>query len=327
VFLVASYLLGHFVFLIGSAVLDPLYDWARRATEAGDVRRLAMGKRRASAAARLAARTMFPHETDGALRTALRLKEDRLGHPAADGVNAFQWCRAQLMLGHQEALAVVQRFEADSKFFRSLVIVLVAVALVEAADRHVWATIAALAFGILALMRYADQRLKSTNQAYWLLITLHGDELRAQAADRARAQAGERTWTHAGGVVVRSTPGGVEYLLVSAKQRDGWVLPKGHIEPGESPAEAAVREVREEAGTWAAVRHELPGANYTPGLTPIRVAFYLMEYVAAARNDEHRHLIWADFDTAMDTATHEETRVQLRAAHEKMEGAPTAVLV
>lgn len=54
---------------------------------------------------------------------------------------------------------------------------------------------------------------------------------------------------HAGGVVYKMEAGHVKYLLIRPKdQADQWVLPKGHIVPGEGHAEAALREVREEAG-------------------------------------------------------------------------------
>ena len=53
-------------------------------------------------------------------------------------------------------------------------------------------------------------------------------------------------YSHAGGVVARTEGGKREYLLVEARRRRGeWVLPKGHIEPGETPEAAAVREVQE----------------------------------------------------------------------------------
>ena len=48
----------------------------------------------------------------------------------------------------------------------------------------------------------------------------------------------------AGGVVIHRG----KVLLLERPSRNEVRLPKGHIEPGESPAEAALREVREEAG-------------------------------------------------------------------------------
>ncbi|MEU5884116.1 NUDIX hydrolase [Spirillospora sp. NPDC047279] len=41
---------------------------------------------------------------------------------------------------------------------------------------------------------------------------------------------------------------GRELLLVFDRFRDGWELPGGRIDPGETPAQAAVRELREESG-------------------------------------------------------------------------------
>lgn len=46
----------------------------------------------------------------------------------------------------------------------------------------------------------------------------------------------------------RAKTDGIELLLVRTKGGDRWTFPKGHVEPGELPHEAAAREAREEAG-------------------------------------------------------------------------------
>lgn len=51
----------------------------------------------------------------------------------------------------------------------------------------------------------------------------------------------------AAGVVIFGRPDGKVFLLHQADE-DRWCLPKGHVDPGESLAAAALREVREEAG-------------------------------------------------------------------------------
>ena len=57
--------------------------------------------------------------------------------------------------------------------------------------------------------------------------------------------------TSAGGLVVDASSGRPVAALIGRRDRRGrllWSLPKGHIEPGESAEEAAVREVAEETG-------------------------------------------------------------------------------
>ena len=53
--------------------------------------------------------------------------------------------------------------------------------------------------------------------------------------------------TSAGGVVYRWR-GDVAYVLLIRDAYGHWGLPKGHLEDGESPEEAALREVEEETG-------------------------------------------------------------------------------
>ena len=53
--------------------------------------------------------------------------------------------------------------------------------------------------------------------------------------------------TSAGGVVIKDNEKSLEILLI--KDRFGhWTWPKGHIEDGETPQEAALREISEETG-------------------------------------------------------------------------------
>jgi 8-oxo-dGTP pyrophosphatase MutT (NUDIX family) len=64
---------------------------------------------------------------------------------------------------------------------------------------------------------------------------------------RGRSRRRARVETSAGGVVFRRGDDGYVFLLIRDPYGN-WGLPKGHIEGGETAAEAALREVTEETG-------------------------------------------------------------------------------
>jgi 8-oxo-dGTP pyrophosphatase MutT (NUDIX family) len=53
-----------------------------------------------------------------------------------------------------------------------------------------------------------------------------------------------KRYTASGGIIIR----GGEALLLHKHKKDEYVLPKGHVEPGETLEAAALREAREETG-------------------------------------------------------------------------------
>ena len=70
-----------------------------------------------------------------------------------------------------------------------------------------------------------------------------------------RGQRRAQRETSAGGVVFRrGSEGEVRYLLIRDSYRN-WGFPKGHLEVGEPPADAARREVSEETGLGDLVLH------------------------------------------------------------------------
>ena len=88
----------------------------------------------------------------------------------------------------------------------------------------------------------------------------------------------------AAAVCFRRTDSRVEFLLVRTKKGRAWTFPKGHVEPGEAPAQAAAREAREEAGAvghlaagaFARYRYPAGRARRGPG-GEVCVEAYLME--------------------------------------------------
>jgi 8-oxo-dGTP pyrophosphatase MutT (NUDIX family) len=109
-----------------------------------------------------------------------------------------------------------------------------------------------------------------------------------------------------GGVVVRGT----DCIVIVPTRRPAnggqvLALPKGHPEAGESPPDAALREVREEAGVEATVREKLGDVRYFYQRDGLRiaktVAFFLLDYVSGEPDDhdhEVEHARWIGLDDA-----------------------------
>jgi 8-oxo-dGTP pyrophosphatase MutT (NUDIX family) len=86
---------------------------------------------------------------------------------------------------------------------------------------------------------------------------------------------------------------------VTARWSPGeWVLPKGHIEDGESAAEAAVREVLEESGVTAVAGEEIGDLEYRTPRGRIRARFFVMTFQSEAEPGESRERIWVTADEA-----------------------------
>jgi bis(5'-nucleosidyl)-tetraphosphatase len=123
-------------------------------------------------------------------------------------------------------------------------------------------------------------------------------------------------YSHAGGVVARTVDGQCEYLLVEARRSRGeWVLPKGHIEPGETPEAAAVREVQEESGVRAEVVARAGESEYALDGQPVRIIFFLMRYQGEAGRQEDRAHVWRRYEDALRLLRFDDARRVLMQAH------------
>ncbi len=117
----------------------------------------------------------------------------------------------------------------------------------------------------------------------------------------------------AGGLVVRSG----QILLILTGGGNRWQIPKGHVEPGESPAEAAEREVREETGVHARVVATLPSIQYSFASRSNRkiskhVDYYLLEYLSGSEQDfdptEVDAARWVSWDEGLSLLSHANER-------------------
>ena len=142
------------------------------------------------------------------------------------------------------------------------------------------------------------------------------------AEKRGRTQSRRaRIERSAGGVVFRRTSAGIHFLLIRDPYRN-WGLPKGHIEAGESPGDAALREIEEETGLTVAMVAELPAIDWffrdRGRLIHKFCQFYLLESVsgeAKPQLDEGiSECIWLPYPDAERTLTYDNARGVLRAA-------------
>lgn len=93
--------------------------------------------------------------------------------------------------------------------------------------------------------------------------------------------------TSAGGLVISVRDGEPYAAIIARRNRAGrveWCLPKGHLENGEGPEEAALREVSEETGISGRILAHLATIDYWFSGHDRRVHkvvhHYLMEYVS-----------------------------------------------
>lgn len=84
---------------------------------------------------------------------------------------------------------------------------------------------------------------------------------------------------------------GDRIVLITARGSGRWIIPKGYIEKGMSPAESAAKEAWEEAGVIGSVRHEEIGAysyRRPSGIFSVRV--YPLEVESLLEQWEEMHV-------------------------------------
>lgn len=114
----------------------------------------------------------------------------------------------------------------------------------------------------------------------------------------------------AGGVVFKKDVEKILVVIYKPESRDTWQLPKGWIDEGETSQEAAVREVREEAGVEAEIIQKIDTIKFFfnwEGQKILKtVTFYLMRYLSGNVEDhgwEAENAEWVEIDEAQGRLT------------------------
>jgi hypothetical protein len=156
-FALSAYLLGHFASLIGAFFLDPLYklSYVRWHARTGD--------------------QIYGH--------AGKLKAKELG---ANDVTTYKWARMSIRLRNASAMQEIDRLEADSKFFRSVTIVLlISPCIITSYRGTFWGVSLWALLVLLAFLRFANLRWKAAEAAYVAIVALENTRVKKAAETSA----------------------------------------------------------------------------------------------------------------------------------------------
>ncbi|MDR2380220.1 MAG: NUDIX hydrolase [Bifidobacteriaceae bacterium] len=137
----------------------------------------------------------------------------------------------------------------------------------------------------------------------------------------------------AGGLVIDAIEGIAHAAVIARRNRGGrleWCLPKGHVEEGETPAEAAVREILEETGIHGQVIRHLGSIDYWFLGETHRVHKMVHHYLLSAQggqltadNDpdaEAEEAAWIRLDVLRDRLAYPNERRLVQLARRVLDG-------
>ncbi|HSK74401.1 MAG TPA: hypothetical protein VK892_22060 [Pyrinomonadaceae bacterium] len=154
-FVLAAYILGSFIFFVGSLLDGKFYNWMRKKPY-NWIRYKILDKEKDN----------FTYEYAEEYKKEMLKRNNK-------SVSNIKWAKANVYLFHPSAAPELHRFEANSKFFRSLSVVfflLIFIGMIK----NLWllALICLLGF-IFSLFCYTDQRYKYTELACIYLIAIY----------------------------------------------------------------------------------------------------------------------------------------------------------
>ena len=129
---------------------------------------------------------------------------------------------------------------------------------------------------------------------------------------------------HSAGAVLYTVIGGERRYVLVREKNGSYGLPKGHVEPGETLAQTALREVREETGVTATLRADQPAmVDEYPiaGGDVKRVSWFIAQYADQTPNADRTQVLGVlvlPIDAALKTLTYGSTREILRKVDKEL---------
>jgi len=122
-----------------------------------------------------------------------------------------------------------------------------------------------------------------------------------------------------GAVIYRKHHGNTEILMVKHVKSGHWSFPKGHVTDGETEAETALREIKEETGLDVFLDTGFrETVNYVPYRDINKTVVYFIARAKSSRltpqADEIAETRWAEIDRAASLLTYENDRAVLAKA-------------
>ncbi|MFH0803226.1 MAG: reverse transcriptase-like protein [bacterium] len=155
-----------------------------------------------------------------------------------------------------------------------------------------------------------------------------GESILHSLTEKPKEERQEELQVSSGGVVYKKEGSQYKVCLIAKKGGRIWALPKGRVEPGETPEETAYREVREETGFVAEVREKIDEINYyfywkdNQTLYHKIVFFYLMplkEEVFHGRDSEADIVRWHTLGEAYRMLTYLNEKEVMRKAQKALQ--------
>ena len=89
-----------------------------------------------------------------------------------------------------------------------------------------------------------------------------------------------------GGIIVYG-----EFVVLRRNKAGKWIFPKGHVDPGETTAQAAVREAEEETGLLVEVVEPAGSAKYKDDDEKVRVEYFVLRALGPGSHwEQHRNV-------------------------------------